>query len=157
MTKEEKYKGINDPWRLYTRKQKSTGNDINDVTIGAPGSIHPLDADLLPQRQYVFRHTQATGDLLVQGADDQEGAAKLLLSVIHNVPSFKKTLEHAGFTYGSVKTLRLKGFIIKAGDYALCLPAARSTASGLSRLVDVIKQSAMKTELRKAGIIPLLK
>lgn len=156
MTEKKVHSGINDPWRLYSKDRKKEHSD-KATPVGAPGSIHPLDTDLLPQKQYVFRHVKSTGDLLIQGADNAKDAAVLLLSVIHYVPAFKTALEGRGFIYGPIKSLKLKGFVIKAGDYALCLPSTKSIAKGLSQLVITIKHCVVNEQLKKAGIIPLVK
>jgi hypothetical protein len=143
--------GIKDPWRLY----EGNRHKEKDTPTGATGSTHPLDVDLLPHKQYVFRHPRATGDLLIQGADNKEDAAAHLLAVIYKVKAFRNLLERMEFIYGIEDGA--KGFIIKAGKYVLYLPNAKGVADGLSRLVMAIQHSVLKEQLEKEGIIPLLK
>jgi hypothetical protein len=131
--------------------------DPDETPVGTPGSTHPLDADLLPHKEYVFRHPRATGDLLVHGADDAPGAAMMLMAVIENMPAFRQLLEDAGFLYGAEGAVQVRGFVIKAEGYVLCLPTARNTADGLSRLTVTIRRSELREQLEKAGVIPLLK
>ena len=149
-------KGIHDPWRMYS-SDREKDPDETDAPVGAPGSAHPLDADLLPHKEYVFRHPRATGDLLIYGADEAVGAATMLMAVIHSMPAFQELLQDAGFSWGPEATVQQKGFTLKAEGYVLCLPTARNISDGLSRLVITIRRSELQKQLEKAGVIPLLK
>lgn len=148
-------KGIHDPWRMYSPDREKDPDDA--APVGTPGSTHPMDADLLPHKEYVFRHPRAAGDLMVYGADEPVGAAMMLMAVIDNMPEFRQLLEQAGFVWGREDAISVRGFVIKAEGFALCLPNARDTADGLSRLVTTIRRSDQRKQLETAGIIPLLK
>lgn len=149
-------RGIHDPWRLYSPDREQSPDE---TPTGTPGSTHPLDADLLPHKEYVFRHPQACGDLLIYGADEAAGAALLLMAVIANVSEFQEMLEDAGFVWGPEKDVPASGFVLQTQHHRLSLPSARNTADGLGRLVMSIRRSPKDVQktLEKAGVIALTK
>lgn len=149
-------RGIHDPWRLYSPDREQSPDE---TPTGTPGSTHPLDADLLPHQEYVFRHPRASGDLLIYGADTAPGAALLLMAVIANLPAFLEVLKEEGFVWGREKEVPAKGFVIQTEHHRLSLPDAKNTADGLGRLVVSIRRCPkdLQKTLEKAGVIPLIK
>jgi len=148
-------KGIHDPWRMYDPDREP---DPDEPPVGAAGSSHPLDADLLPHVEYVFRHPRATGDLLIYGGEDAAGAAEVLMAVIFSLPAFQELLRDNGFLWGTHEEVKIqRGFVFKGTTHMLAYPDARSIPDGLSRLVMTIRRSDLAKQLEKAGVVPLLK
>lgn len=148
-------KGIHDPWRMHSADREK---EPDEQPVGAPGSSHPLDADLLPHVEYVFRHPRAACDLLIYGAEEATGAADVLTAVLDALPPVVEELHAHGITVVNTDDLDgSRGFFIKGSKRAIYIGEAKSIAEGLTCLARALRQSNHKAELEKAGVIPLIK
>jgi len=160
MTNDPNRRGIHDPWRMHLPEREPDPSLKDTASAGMQGSPHPLDADLLPHKEFVFRHPHAQGDLLIYGADEAPGAASMLTRVIWAFPQVQVELGEAGINF--VKTepdveQRPRGFFIQGAQYSVWVPDATNVAEGLTRLVRVLFASVHRDALEKAGVIPLIK
>lgn len=148
-------KGIRDPWRMHTADREVDPEDASPT--GMAGSKHPLDADLLPHTEYVFRCPRSAGDLMVYGAAEANDAATLLTEALLALPTVCEDLATEGIVLVKAEDVKRRGFYIKGKQMALWVADVENTADGLSKLVRVLRQSNERKKLEKAGIIPLLK
>ena len=154
------HRGIHDPWRMHLPDREPDPSLKDQTGIGVPGSEHPMDVDLLPHKEYVFRHPRAQGDLLVYGADDPHGAAEMLTTLLWALPQVQAELGEAGITFMKAEkdpAKRPRGFFIQGKHYVVAVTDAVDVADGLTKLVRALRTSEHREALEKAGVIPLIK
>ena len=86
---------------------------------GMAGSRHPLDADLLPHTEFVFRCPRSAGDLLIYGADEADAAATLLTDALSAMPMVNEELAAEGIVLVKAEDIGRRDFYIKGKRFAL--------------------------------------
>jgi hypothetical protein len=164
---------IQDPWRQRKAgtppkkgEVEGVGDDAGHATnkLGQPGSTHPADWDLMPEKSYLLRVPRATGALVIKGVTGPMAAAALLLRHVRENEQLRGVLERAGIQgRHTVDLSRERGAILQAtsDDTPFCLfvPSA-STEEGFSKIVRALviarRDPAFNKLLNALGIEPML-
>lgn len=156
-------KGYEDPWRIGQAKKdepEKSKPEVPQGMIGTMDSNHPMDADLIPHKEYPLRCPGASGALLIHGAESMEGAARILVAQVAAHPNIMKLLEQEGFVLEPHEG-KAKGYYLTDQKHRLRHPEAQSTRDGFNRLLRALRRgviyvSGFRELIYKVGIIPLL-
>jgi len=151
-------KGIHDPWRIHSPDWKPPDDE---APVGAVGSKHPMDKDLVPHSEFMLRPKGTDSKLLVYGAQNAKEAVENILAAIRKDNQLRTTLIEAGFQFGAKGSVMLKGFHFVGETHVLAYPEADSTADGFHKFTAVLRRAnrdlpGFQQRLTKLGLVPLL-
>lgn len=148
-------KGIRDPWRTHLEESSDDAN-----IIGTPASDHPLDEDLRPVRKHMFRLPETDNTVLISNSNSDNESVLRLIEAVRDCQEIRAVLEDVGFQCGPEADVPLRGFVMKAAGYTVCLPHATTTEEGFRRFVNTLlwhnRDAAFRRYLQEHGIEPLL-
>jgi hypothetical protein len=148
--------GVRDPWRVHLEETPD-----RDSVAGTPSSDHPLDEDLKPERKHMFRMPETDNTLLVSDASSNDEAVLRLVEAVQVCDEIRDVLTEVGFVCGLEADVTMRGFVMKAGDYLVCLPQAASAEEGFRCFVNTLlwhnqRDAVLRKRLKEHGIEPLL-
>jgi hypothetical protein len=148
-------RGVRDPWRAHLDETDESAN-----TLGTTASDHPLDADLKPVRKHMFRMPETDNTILVSNANSDNEAVLRLIEAVRDCSEIREVLTEVGFVCGIEQDVPLRGFVMKAKDYVVCLPQANNAEEGFRRFVNTLlwhnRNNTFRKFLQEYGIEPLL-
>lgn len=152
-------KGYEDPWRVGQTK-KETPKPKGGM-VGTAESAHPMDADLIPHKEFPLRVPGAAGTLLIYGAESVEGAVRIFLALLVEHKTVRETLLDEGFFLEPAAEQERRGFFLTDKVHRLYHPEAQDARDGFNRLLRALRRGVIyipgfRELIYKVGIIPLL-